>query len=74
VPKPINHDRRGFLGTATMAIAAARLGMIGSAAAQSDKTKLASVPPIKPGTNTSFGPPQEAPQAFAEAVVEVDGY
>src|SRR5271154_4178004 len=28
--------------------------MIGSAQAQSGRTKLASVPPIKPGTNTSF--------------------
>jgi hypothetical protein len=27
----INHDRRRFLGTATMTIAAARLGMFGSA-------------------------------------------
>ena len=30
--------------------------MIGSAAAQSSKTKPASVPTIKPGTNKSFGP------------------
>ena len=31
----INHDRRRFLGTAAMTIAAAQLGMIGSAKAQS---------------------------------------
>jgi pimeloyl-ACP methyl ester carboxylesterase len=49
-----NPDRRRFLGTATMSIAAAQLSMIGSAGAQSGKTKLLSVPPIKPGTNTSF--------------------
>ena len=33
----INHDRRRFLGTAAMAIAAAKLVMIGSADAQSGK-------------------------------------
>src|SRR5262245_65159902 len=49
----INLDRRRFLATAAMTIAAAQLGIIGSAAAQSSK---ASVPAIKPGTNTSFGP------------------
>jgi pimeloyl-ACP methyl ester carboxylesterase len=52
----INDRRRGFLGTAAMALAAAQFGMIGSAQAQSSTTKLAAVPPIKPGTNTSFGP------------------
>ncbi|TDN61804.1 alpha/beta hydrolase [Paraburkholderia sp. BL10I2N1] len=52
----INDRRRGFLGTAAMALAAAQFGMIGLAQAQSSTTKLAAVPPIKPGTNTSFGP------------------
>jgi pimeloyl-ACP methyl ester carboxylesterase len=47
----INRDRRRFLGTAIMTIAAAELAMIGSADAQSSK-----INPIKPGTNTSFGP------------------
>src|SRR6059058_2943748 len=51
----INHDRRHFLGTAAMTIAAAQLGMIGSAVAQSGKANPASVPTIKPGTNKSFG-------------------
>jgi pimeloyl-ACP methyl ester carboxylesterase len=51
----INHTRRRFFGTAAMTIAAAQLGMIGSAKAQSSKTKPADLPPIKPGTNTSFG-------------------
>jgi pimeloyl-ACP methyl ester carboxylesterase len=49
-----NGPRRRFLGGAALTMAAAQLGMIGSAAAQSAKTKLSSVPPIKPGTNTSF--------------------
>src|ERR1035438_10140125 len=50
-----NQPRRRFLGTAALTVAAAQLGMIGSAAAQSVKAKeLTTVPPIKPGTNTSF--------------------
>jgi pimeloyl-ACP methyl ester carboxylesterase len=47
----INHDRRRLLGTAVLTIAAAELATIGSADAQSSK-----INPIKPGTNTSFGP------------------
>src|SRR5262245_53200184 len=50
-----NHDRRRFLATAAMTIAAARLGISGSAVAQTSKANPASVPAIKPGTNTSFG-------------------
>jgi len=46
----INHDRRRLFSTAAMALAAARLGMIGSANAQSGKV----VAPIRPGSNTSF--------------------
>jgi pimeloyl-ACP methyl ester carboxylesterase len=50
----INQDRRRFLGTAAMAIAATtQLGMIGPAAAQGVGARL---PAIKPGANTSFGP------------------
>jgi pimeloyl-ACP methyl ester carboxylesterase len=52
----INQDRRRFFGTAAMTIAAAQLGMIGSAAAQSGKTKATQLPAIKPGANTSFAP------------------
>ncbi|HET9001915.1 MAG TPA: thioredoxin family protein [bacterium] len=40
----IDHDRRRFLGLAAMSIAAAELGVIGSANAQSGKTKPASQP------------------------------
>jgi len=50
----INRHRRRFFGTAAMTIAAAKLGKIGSADAQSSKTTPAQLPPIKPGTNTSF--------------------
>jgi pimeloyl-ACP methyl ester carboxylesterase len=48
-------NRRRFLGTATMAIAAAQIGMFRSANAQSSNTGSADSPTSKPGTNTSFG-------------------
>ena len=51
----INHQRRRFFGTAAMTLAAAQFGLIGAAQAQSSLAKPAAVPPIKPGTNTSFG-------------------
>jgi hypothetical protein len=52
--KEINRDRRRFFGTAAMTVAAAQFGMIGSATAQSNMTKPADVPAVKPGKNTSF--------------------
>ena len=51
----IHHDRRRFLGTAAMTMAAARLGLIGTADAQSRATPPTDLPAIKPGTHTSFG-------------------
>jgi pimeloyl-ACP methyl ester carboxylesterase len=51
----INHDRRRFLRNSAMTIAAAELVMISSAYAQSSKITPTNVPPITPGTNTSFG-------------------
>ena len=51
----INHDRRRFLRTAAMTIAAAELVMMGSADAQSGKAKPPDTTNIKPGMNTSFG-------------------
>jgi pimeloyl-ACP methyl ester carboxylesterase len=55
MPDAIDHERRRFFGTAVMTLAAAQLGMIGSAHAQSSTPKPANLPVIKPGTNTSFG-------------------
>jgi pimeloyl-ACP methyl ester carboxylesterase len=52
----IDYRRRRFFGTAAMGIAAAQLGMTGSADAQSRTAKPTEVPAIKPGTNTSFPP------------------
>ena len=56
ISEEIDKNRRRFLGTAAMTVAAAELGLIGSAEAQSGKVNPANMPPIKPGTNTSFGP------------------
>jgi pimeloyl-ACP methyl ester carboxylesterase len=50
----INHQRRRFVGAAALSIAAAQLGMIGSANAQAGTPKPTQLPAIKPGTNTSF--------------------
>src|SRR4051794_1411063 len=49
-------DRRHFLGVASVTVAAAQLGIMRSAAAQTFKTGAKPVADIKPGTNTSFGP------------------
>jgi hypothetical protein len=51
----MNQDRRRFFGPVAATIAAAQLGMTGSAQALSRKTTPADLPIIKPGTNTSFG-------------------
>lgn len=51
----INRQRRRFLGTTAMAIAAAHLGMTGSGQAQSGEATPTALPAIKPGTNASFG-------------------
>ena len=56
MPEETNHERRRFIGTVATAIAAAQFGVIDSAgAAQSSNANPATVPAIKPGTNTSFG-------------------
>ena len=49
----INQQRRGFFGTAAMAVAPSQLGMIGPVRAKRVETKM---PAIKPGTNSPFGP------------------
>jgi pimeloyl-ACP methyl ester carboxylesterase len=50
----INEDRRRFFGTAAMTLAAAQLGMMGRAEAQSGETRPAPLVAIRPGANTSF--------------------
>jgi len=56
ISEDIDQNRRSFFRTAAMTIAAAQFGMIGSAAAGFSKAKSASLPAVKPGTHTSFGP------------------
>jgi pimeloyl-ACP methyl ester carboxylesterase len=56
IPSKGDQHRRHFFGTAALTIAAARLGAIGAAHAQSAAPKSTSLPAIKAGTNTSFGP------------------
>ena len=53
IVKEINHDRRRFLAAAI--VASAKFGIIGSSAAQFNRANPATVSPIKPGTNKSFG-------------------
>ena len=52
----IDHERRRFLGTAAAIVAAAQLGMSRSANSQPGNAQPKQLPPINPGTNTSFGP------------------
>src|SRR5512132_2643785 len=52
----IDQHRRHFFGGATVTIAAAQLGITGSADAQSGNKRATQLPAIKPGTNTSFTP------------------
>jgi pimeloyl-ACP methyl ester carboxylesterase len=53
-PESINRDRRRFLGTAAMTVAAAQLALTGSAQAEAGTAKLADLPRVKPGIHTSF--------------------
>ena len=53
IAEEIDRRRRYFVGAAAVT-AATQLGMIGSANAQSSRTGQAQLPPVRPGTNTSF--------------------
>src|SRR5437016_3029257 len=55
IAEEIDWRRRYFVGAAAVT-AAAQLGTIGSANARSSKTGQAQLPPVKPGTHTSFAP------------------
>jgi nitrous oxide reductase len=56
----IDQNRRQLVGAAALALAAVELGLTGAASAQ---TKSSSLPAIKPGTNTSFGPLKQSTPA-----------
>jgi pimeloyl-ACP methyl ester carboxylesterase len=50
----VDQYRRQFFGSAALTLAAAQLGLIGSAAAQPSETRSGTLSAAKPGTNTSF--------------------
>ncbi len=50
----IDHFRRRLVGAATLAVAAAQLGVMHAARAQSGSQAPSGLPAITPGTNTSF--------------------
>ena len=52
----LNLHRRRFFSGAALTVAAARLGMAGSANAQDGEVKTTQPPAIKPGAGASFGP------------------
>jgi len=52
----INENRRRFVGTAAMTIAAAQLGIFGSVDVQAREATSPGATSSKQGTNTSFGP------------------
>ena len=51
---PVDQYRRRFFGSAALTLAAAQLGMIGSATGQSSQARPGTLSAAKPGTNTSF--------------------
>jgi pimeloyl-ACP methyl ester carboxylesterase len=51
---PFDQDRRNFLGTAAMTLAAAQFTFSSAADAQTSKTKRVITGTIRPGSNTSF--------------------
>ena len=54
--KETKYDRRRFLGSAALSIAAAKFVAIDSAQVESGRTKASSANIIKPAKNPSFGP------------------
>jgi pimeloyl-ACP methyl ester carboxylesterase len=50
-----DRERRVFLSTAALSVAAVQLGVMAGANAQPPPASATAVPPIKPGTNTSLG-------------------
>jgi pimeloyl-ACP methyl ester carboxylesterase len=69
----IDHHRRRFFGMAAMTVAAAQLGMIGSARAQSEPAKGIVAPAIKPGTHTSFAALKEINAGLLKVGYAEDG-
>jgi pimeloyl-ACP methyl ester carboxylesterase len=60
MPERIDSDRRFFLGTAAMSVAAVHLGMIGSAGARADTVEAGAAAAAKAGGHASFGALKQA--------------
>ncbi|HMG73301.1 MAG TPA: alpha/beta hydrolase [Pyrinomonadaceae bacterium] len=58
------YDRRRFIGSAAMSIAAAKFVAIDSARAESGRTKASSANIVRPPTNPSFGPLKQIDAGF----------
>ena len=56
IPVSVDQHRRRLFGAGALTLAATRLGMTRSAAAQSGNTKTVPPPTVAPGTNSTFGP------------------
>lgn len=54
MPEEINRQRRRFFGVAAMAVAAVEFSATSAVHAQSPQASPAPLPPVRPGTNTSF--------------------
>jgi pimeloyl-ACP methyl ester carboxylesterase len=54
MPEQISNDRRRFLGTAAITLAATQLGIFASAETQTSEAQPAGAPAPHPGTGTSF--------------------
>ncbi len=56
MPEQIDDHRRRFLAAAAISIAAAQVGMIGSAHAQAGSEQAPKLPAVSPGAHTTFRP------------------
>jgi pimeloyl-ACP methyl ester carboxylesterase len=72
-PDEINGHRRRFFGAAALTIAAAQPGVSAFANAQSGTSTPTSLPPIKPGTNTSFASPKQIDAGLLNVGYAEDG-
>jgi pimeloyl-ACP methyl ester carboxylesterase len=69
----VDHHRRRLLGAAVSTVAAAQVGMIGSARAQSGGKTATPLPAIKPGANTSFRPLKQVDAGLLNVGYAEDG-
>jgi pimeloyl-ACP methyl ester carboxylesterase len=56
MPFPFDRERRSFISTAALSVAAVQFGRVAGATAQSAQRSTSALPPVKPGAHASFGP------------------